>query len=88
MEYLSLTEARRELPSIINEAQSVEVGNRKNRSIILPKKEYEKLLNRMDAFVSEMADLHVQVAIHSSKRTYRQEEVERMLMEEANDQMD
>ena len=88
MQRLNLTEARKELPNILNRHQTVEVDNRTNSSVIVPKSEWDETQNRLKQMEKELIQIEHDAALARNRKWISGEEVERMLMEKINAKMD
>ena len=81
MERLNLTETRKELPKIINEAMTVEISNRRGCSIILPKAQWEALHQQMRAMEKELVQQEMDAILRRKEKALSHQEVEREIIE-------
>lgn len=81
MERLTLTEARKALPNILNEHRTVEIDNRSNASIIVPKSEWEAEKARLKQMEKELIQMEHDQMLLSNEAVLEQEDAEKRILD-------
>ena len=81
MERLIFTETRKELPTIINNALTVEVSNHVGCSVILPKAELDVLRQQVKDMEKELVQQEMDAILQRKEQALSHQEVEHEIME-------
>ena len=88
MQRLNLTEARKALPNILNQHLIVEIDNRTNSSIIIPKSEWDETQAQLKKMERELIQWEHDAVLARNRNWVSGEVMEKMLMEKTRAKME